>query len=213
MSPFANDPYCYPGTEVLINKGDYRIQAELNEFEADAVLLAIATLRIHPISGPFDEFRLKETHRRIFGNVYPWAGELRKDVGMMAKPRPSGFVVAYGPSEHLPAALAIVFAALKAEQFLLGLDASAMADRLAYYYSELDAIHAFREGNSRTLRVFTSDLAQAAGHRLDWAPAAQTAEQRELLYHARDLAVVRGDISALAALIGANLRKAPTCPT
>ena len=28
-----------------------------------------------------------------------------------------------------------------------------MARRLAYYYSELDAIHAFRDGNSRTLRA------------------------------------------------------------
>jgi cell filamentation protein len=213
MSPLASDPYCYPGTDVLINKGDYRIQAELDEFEADAVLLAVATLRIDPIAGPFDTLRLQEAHRRIFANVYAWAGELRKDIGMMAKTRPSGFVVAYGPSEHVLAVLAIVFAALQAEHFLLGLDAGAMADRLAYYYySELDAIHAFREGNSRTLRVLTSDLAHAAGYRLDWASAAQTAEQRERLYRARDLAVVRGDTSALARLIDANLRKAPPCP-
>jgi cell filamentation protein len=101
---------------------------------------------------------------------------------------------------------------LKAEHFLLGLDASAVADRLAYFYSELDAIHPFREGNSRTLRVFTSDLALGAGHRLDWASAARTPKQRELLYHARDLAVMRGDISELARLIDANLRKAPPYP-
>jgi fido (protein-threonine AMPylation protein) len=88
MSPLASDPYCYPGTDVLINKGDYRIQNELDEFEADAFLLAIATLRIDPSSGPFDTLRLQETHRRIFGNVYAWAGDLRKDVGMMAKTRP-----------------------------------------------------------------------------------------------------------------------------
>jgi cell filamentation protein len=82
---------------------------------------------------------------------------------MMAKARPSGFVVAYGPSENVPAALAAAFTALKAENCLVSLNTEAMTQRLAYYYSELDAIHAFREGNSRTLRAFTADLAQAAG--------------------------------------------------
>jgi cell filamentation protein len=94
---------------------------------------------------------------------------------------------------------------LKAESDLRGLEADAMAKRLAYYYGELDAIHAFRDGNSRTLRAFTADLAEAAGHRLDWARAAQMTEDRQRLYHARDLAVMRGDLSELAAIIQTNL--------
>jgi cell filamentation protein len=207
VSPFANDPYCYAGTDVLINRGDYRTQAELNKFEADAVLFASATLQTRPITGPFNTLRLRETHRRIFGLVYPWAGEIRKDIGMMAKTRPSGFVVAYGPSQNVPTALTTTFAALQAENCLVGLDTEAIAKRLAYYYSELDSIHAFRDGNSRTLRVFTSDLARSAGHRLDWAPSAATEEQRQRLYHARDLAVMRGDTSQLAQILSANLHR------
>ena len=62
---------------------------------------------------------------------------------MMAKTRPSGSVVAYGPSHNVPAALANTFAALNAENCLVGLDTEAIAKRLAYYYSELDPIHAF----------------------------------------------------------------------
>jgi cell filamentation protein len=204
MSPAARDPYVYPGTNVLINNGDYHTQAELNQFEEDAVLLAFAAMKRRPIAGPFDVRRLQETHRRIFSKVYPWAGELRKDIGMMAKNR-SGFVVAYGPSQNIPGALASLFAALKAENDLHGLDTDTMAKRLAYYYGELDAIHAFRDGNSRTLRVFTTDLAGTAGHRLDWTRAAQRAEDRERLYHARDLAVMHGDLSELAAIIRATL--------
>ena len=72
-------------------------------------------------------------------------------------------MVAYGPSENVPTALAEAFAKLKAEGDLKGLEGERFAGRLAFYYSELDAIHAFREGNSRTLRAFTADLAQAAG--------------------------------------------------
>ena len=205
MSPFANDPYCYPGTDVLINLENIRDQKTLNHFEAQTASANIARLAINPIQGPFDVRRLQETHRRIFGNVYPWAGEIRKDIGLMAKNR-SGFVVSYGPSQNVPGALETTFAALKAEKELQGLDIAAMAKRLAYYYSELDAIHAFRDGNSRTLRAFTSDLAQAGGHRLDWALAAHADGDREKLYHARDLAIMRGDLSELTGIIAASLR-------
>jgi cell filamentation protein len=207
MSPFPNDPYCDPGTDVLINKGDYRVQAELNKFEADSVFLAIASIQSRPIQGPINTLRLQETHRRIFANVYPWAGELRKGIGMMSKTRASGFVVAYGPSENVPGALANCFSALEAENYLQGLDTAALAKRLALYYSELDAIHAFRDGNSRTLRVFASDLAESVRHRLNWAPTAQTQEQRQALCLARDLAVMRGDTSELTRIFRANLRK------
>jgi cell filamentation protein len=204
MSPTDRDPYVYPGTNVLINLEDIRDQAALNRFEADAIAADIIDLKQNPIQGPFDTRRLQETHRRIFGKVYPWAGEFRKDIGMLAKNR-SGFVVAYGPSQNIPGALTSVFVALKAEKDLQGLDTDAMAKRLAYYYGELDAIHAFRDGNSRTLRALTTDLAEAAGHRLDWARVAQVAEDRQCLYHARDLAVMRGDLSELAAIIQTTL--------
>jgi cell filamentation protein len=205
MSPFGNDPYCYPGTDILKNLEGIRDRNALDRFEADATTASIIGLRQDPIQGPFDTRRLQETHRRIFGIVYPWAGEFRRDIGIMAKSR-SGFVVSYGPSQNVPAALTTAFNALKAVNFLEGLETSAFAKRLAWFYSELDAIHVFRDGNSRTLRAFSSDLAQSAGHRLDWAPAAQTPEQRQQLYHARDLAVMRGDRSELAGIIGACLR-------
>jgi cell filamentation protein len=204
MSPFPNDPYCYPGTDILRNLAEIRDPGELRIFEADAVAVNIVELRRNGITGPFDASRLKETHRRIFGNVYPWAGEFRQGIGMMTKDR-SGFVVAYGPSENVPAALAATFAALNAENGLRGLDADRFAARLAFYCSELDAIHAFREGNSRTLRAFTSDLSQAAGHRLDWAKAALVPDDQQRLYHARDLAVMRGDTSELARIIASCL--------
>jgi cell filamentation protein len=164
MSPSARDPYVYPGTNILINLEDIRDQAALNCFEAQTASANIARLAINPIQGTFDVHRLQETHRRILGK------------------NRSGFVVAYGPSQNVPGALESTFAALKAEKFLHGLKAGAMAQRLAYYYSELDAIHAFRDGNSRTLRAFTADLAEAAGHRLDWTRAAQAAEDRQRLY-------------------------------
>jgi cell filamentation protein len=204
MSPFANDPYSYPGTDVLRNLENIRDKGALDRFEADAVALSLINLQRVPINGPFDANRIQEIHRRIFGEVYSWAGEFRKGIGMMTKER-SGFVVTYGPSENVPAALAATFAALKAEKDLRSLEVARFAARLAFFYSELDAVHPFRAGNSRTLRAFTSDLAHAAGHRLDWSHAAQNPDGRQRLYHARDLAVMRGDTSELAQIIAACL--------
>lgn len=204
MNRADRDPYVYPGTNVLRNLKDLRDQRILDIFEADAVATSYAEIKLNPLQGPFDVRRLQETHRRIFARVYPWAGEIRKDIGLMAKNR-SGFVVAYGPAQNVPGALETTFAALKAERYLQGLKADTMAQRLAYFYSELDAIHAFRDGNSRTLRAFTTDLAEAAGHRLDWTRVAQSPEDPERLYHARDLAVMRGNLSELTGIFSAVL--------
>jgi fido (protein-threonine AMPylation protein) len=53
MSPFANDPYCYPGTDVLINLENIRDQATLNQFAAQTASIGIGSLAINPIKGPF----------------------------------------------------------------------------------------------------------------------------------------------------------------
>lgn len=115
--------------------------------------------------------------------------------------------MAYGPSENVPAALDETFAKFKAEGELKGFDPANFAARLAYYYGELDAIHAFREGNSRTLRAFTSDLATSAGHRLDWSRNGTADEDRQRLYHARDVALMRGDTAELADIIASCLHR------
>ena len=60
---------------------------------------------------------------------------------------------------------------------------------LARLYGDLDHAHGFHEGNSRTLREFTRELADAAGFQLDWTRVGMTAEARNALYVARDVAV------------------------
>ena len=42
-----------------------------------------------------------------------------------------------------------------------------MAKRLAYYLSELNVLHPFREGNGRTIREFIRQLAYKNGYILD----------------------------------------------
>jgi len=194
------DSYCYAGTDVLKNLADCRDQHSLDLFEAQVVAFNLAALSGAPITEPFGPDRLRETHRRIFDGVYSWAGEFRENTGRMTKQR-DGYAVTYADSAYVNREVGKVFASLAGEQYLQGLDPNTFAERAAHYYGELDAIHPFREGNSRTLRQFASDLALQAGHTLDWSNVASDEQGRKRLYFARDVAVINADSSQLAAII------------
>jgi fido (protein-threonine AMPylation protein) len=74
---------------------------------------------------------------------------------------------------------------------LKGLAADEAAARFAQLYGDLDHAHGFHEGNSRTLREFTRELADAAGYTLDWTRVGTDAEARNALYVARDIEVLQ----------------------
>ncbi len=72
-----DDPYVYPGTSVLRNRFGIRDAAELAELEAAISAGRIAQLERRFIPGDYDIAHLQAVHRKIFGDLYPWAGELR----------------------------------------------------------------------------------------------------------------------------------------
>ena len=73
----ADDAYVYPGTSVLRNRFGLRDPSRLaaleNEFSAGRLL----ELLVRPEPGTYDLVHLARFHRRIFGDVYQWAGEIR----------------------------------------------------------------------------------------------------------------------------------------
>lgn len=152
----------YPGSEVLRNLLGVRDADELARREAAVTSIRIAAVRLHAPVGSFDVEHLKAFHKRIFADVYEWAGELRtvviaKGNTMFALPQ---FVEAYlrGVLEELPR-----------ESYLKELDRGSFVDRLTHYYAEINATHPFREGNGRTQREFLTALAAQAGHPLRWS--------------------------------------------
>lgn len=71
------DPYVYPGTGVLRNNLEIYDPQELSQAEADIVRAALAVMAGRPLPGSYDLAHWQAFHRRIFGGLYPWAGELR----------------------------------------------------------------------------------------------------------------------------------------
>ncbi|GHU49841.1 hypothetical protein AGMMS50289_26780 [Betaproteobacteria bacterium] len=83
------------------------------------------------------------------------------------------------------------------------------AKGMAELYTQLDYVHPFTEGNSRTLRVFTQQLARASGYEIDWNHPNTSDRSRDFLYIARDREV--GEIGFAAIRNDSNLRLSVFC--
>jgi cell filamentation protein len=153
--------YCYPGSFVLKNKFDIRNKEKLSEAERRTTGLNILEIMDTPVRGRFDFKHLKSIHRAIFQDMYVWAG-IPRTVDI-SKGNP------FCLSLHLESYAEGIFEKLKAENFLLGKTPDEMPGRLAYYLSEINVLHPFREGNGRTQRVFIEYLAQYAGFSVDFS--------------------------------------------
>ena len=77
----ASDPYVDPNG-VLKNNLSIKNTPDLNKAEANLTYLRTQELETTPLPGNFDLDHLKKIHKHLFGDVYPWAGEIRQvDIG------------------------------------------------------------------------------------------------------------------------------------
>ncbi|MDR1523167.1 MAG: Fic family protein [Endomicrobium sp.] len=162
--------YCYTGTFILKNKLDIRNKEDLEKLEREITTLAIAEIRVNPVRGKFDFAHLCSIHRAIFRDIYDWAGKIRSVNIMKGNPFCMCNVI-HGYAADL-------FSKLKADNFLIGRNLDDIRGGLAYYLSEINVLHPFREGNGRTQRVFIEYLAKNAGYNVDFS-AVESSEMIE----------------------------------
>ena len=161
-APSGPDPHYDYQHNILKNLPGFTDPILLDSFERVEAAEEIFDLQKYPVLGAFNSANLKEIHRRIFQNIYPWSGEFRR-VNIR---RSASFFFAL--VQFMETNLKDTLAKLVAENHLKGLDAATFSSRSAYYLGELNAIHPFREGNGRTQREFIRELAAEAGHILNW---------------------------------------------
>lgn len=77
------------------------------------------------------------------------------------------------PAENIAAMAEDTFNRLKKEKYLLDCSEEDMPRRLAFYLSEINVIHPFREGNGRIQRLFVEILAERAGYEVDFSNVTQ----------------------------------------
>lgn len=153
--------YCYPNSDVMINKMGIRDMERFMRMEKRLTMLRILELVEEPVQGKFDLKHLQSIHRYIFQDVYEWAGEIRKvDIakGNM-----------FCNVKFIESQAEEIFGKLRRENYLGGLNEEEFSVRLAYYFSEINALHPFREGNGRSQREFIRTLAIHNGYVINFA--------------------------------------------
>lgn len=147
------DPYCYPGSSVLINKYNIRSHEALAKVEFHTVRLAALTL---PKTLP-TEAGFKDTHLFLYGRLYSWAGHQR-----------TTDLISSGIDHTRPAAiggeLARIFSSVKDQNNFHNLKPNEFAERSAPIIGGLAVTAPFRAGNDVTLKYFVTHLAEQAGH-------------------------------------------------
>ena len=152
--------YCYPGSHVLRNKLNITSAEALAEAEREITSIRIAVAKLKPLRGQFDLKHLQKIHKSVFGDIYPWAGKLRH----VNISKGNQFCLAMNLETYADN----LFRNLERERYLIGCMES-VPHRLAWYLSEINVLHPFREGNGRVQRLFIEYLAAVAGYRVDFS--------------------------------------------
>lgn len=149
-----DDPYCYPGTNVLKNLAGKKDAGALEAFELEMVALRAEE---GPPSGAFNVAHYRAVHRHLFQDVYAWAGNFRTN-----RTGKGGNWFCY--PEYISKEMLNLFERLKAASLVPGAQTEEFVPAVADFLAKLNAIHPFREGNGRTQLVFLRMLGQRAGH-------------------------------------------------
>jgi cell filamentation protein len=137
MYDAVEDPYTYRNSTVLVNKLDLRTQDELDAFEAE-----ISTARAEePLPEGMLDFAALSGHPPS-----PVPGCLRMGRSASNRPDIERRQSLWFPREY-PNQATKLFDELKKADHLKSLDPQKFADQAAHFLAELNAIHAFREGN------------------------------------------------------------------
>lgn len=157
----ADTTYCYKGTDVLVNKLGIQDYEKLQAIERKLTMLRILDLIDKPIKGNFDFKHLCSIHYYIFQDVYDWAGKVRT-VDIAKGNRFCNVMFIETQAKE-------IFDNLRKEKFLEGLNQQEFVRQLAYYFSEINALHPFQEGNGRSQREFIRSLALKNGYVLSFS--------------------------------------------
>ena len=160
MYESKNSVYCYKSTNVLVNKMNIKDPIALKNYETSVIGLKLMPLSKQGITGKFDVSHFVSIHKFLFEDIYPFAGLFRTE--NIAKD-----YFQFAEWEYIESELTRLLSELKSENFLANLTKEKFAERLAYYWAELNVLHPFREGNGRTTREFLRQLSLKNGYILN----------------------------------------------
>ena len=153
------DPYLYPGINVLENKLGIHEANRLAQAE-----MAFTALRAATISLGQPEMGLPHLcaiHQTLFQDIYPWAGKFR-EMDIYKEDTPfCHFPYIEKEGNNL-------MQELEDDGYLVDLPHDQFCKKLAHYYTGINLLHPFRDGNGRAQRIFFEQLIIHAGYDVEW---------------------------------------------
>ena len=146
------DPYVYEGTNVLINLANIEEQDKLDNFETTLSRVAIVELLKNPIdiTSTKDIF---EIHKRLFKEVYSWAGKPRTINIYKTEPVLGGLSVNYSVHNQIMKDLNKIQNDIDSFDWVNS-SKKEIISKIARVISSIWQVHAFREGNTRTICLY-----------------------------------------------------------
>ncbi|MTI94340.1 MAG: cell filamentation protein Fic [Firmicutes bacterium] len=182
------DDYFVEDEEIIQNKLGIKDPKILHRFEEEITFIRIAEIEDKPVVGSFDFDHLKEIHKRIFSDIYDFAGKART-VNLLK----NSSVFCY--SENIESEQKSIFTKLAKNNYLKSLPKDEFIRKFAELAGDLNALHPFREGNGRAIRVFLSQL----GRNADYDIRYRDADIKELLE--ADIAAFHCDFKPMIELL------------
>ena len=183
---------CYEGTDIYINYFGLRDQELLDEIETLIVGVRMAEIMIGKREWTFNFEHLKAIHAHLFDDIYAFAGEIR----YIAITKRTVFCL----PQYIQQVAAEIFDKLRDYHYLRHQEHEEFVDNLAYFMAEVHALHPFRDGNTRTMRLFFYQLCYSAGWLMDLP---NTVDKRLL---EADIAALEGDYQPLIGILHEAIR-------
>lgn len=155
--------YCYPETSILINKLNIHDKLLLEKKEHEIVSLRMSQLKKNPLYNglDFSVQYIKRIHFFLFQDIYSWAGKYRT-----VRICKNDFMFSY--PEYIDQELDKEFAKLKSNSYFKDLSLTLFCEEITRFKIEINAIHPFREGNGRVIRLLVEDIAFNAGYHVEF---------------------------------------------
>lgn len=146
------DPYVYEDTNVLINLANIKDQKELDNYETTLSRIAIVDILNKPIEiNDINDIFL--IHKRLFNEVYSWAGKPRTINIYKEEAVLSGLSVIYSDYKTINNDLNRIQKSIKSIN-LTKLSKKELIHQIAVIIASIWQVHAFREGNTRTICLY-----------------------------------------------------------
>ncbi len=172
-------------------------QKNLEEFESRATTLRLFETEEFISKNKIDFEMWKNIHKILFQDVYDWAGQIRNV--QMSK----GSTIFAHP-QFIEKEANKIFCNLVGENFLQNLAHKNFCQRLAHYHTELNALHPFREGTGRTLKLLLNEIARRSNFYITWEDEKVTVEK----YLAATIAAHNGEAKILEFFFDEIVREA-----